>query len=285
MLPKFFTNELLSNLFNTGIILVVMFLLYWAGHYVFVKKLDKDKMRERARIRLVYVISILSVFFVAKTWVTGFTHLFYGLSLVSAGLVVTNKESIMNMVGSMIIKWRGLFAEGDYIQMDKYSGFVHELGFLYFKLFEVSDISIRRSSGRMVKIPNGLVINNPVINYSLQNNVIEYKQSWIISPESPVELAKEIVANTMRESVKAFYAENPHYSRKAMKKNCRRLAHLIDLEVHVKTQMRFDKPSGIEIMASYYCYPHDKDLLDERLRIRVLDALQTSGVVKLTFVS
>ena len=283
MFLKFFTSELLSNLLETAVLLIVMAIVYLVTYYFFGRKLESEKSRSRFRVRLVYITSIIFLCFFIKIWVTGFSHIFTGLSLVSAGLVVTNKETIMNFVGSMIIKWRGLFSEGDYIQIDKYSGFVHELGLMYFKLFEVSDTSIRRSSGRMIKVPNGLVINNTTVNYSLQNNVIEYKQTWIVTPESDIRVAKEIITHEMRSVIFQFYAESERYSRRSMKKNCRRLARLIDFEVHIRSQMHFDKPAGVELLASYYCYPHDKDNLDEAVRVAVLTALQKSEVVKLSF--
>lgn len=283
MLPKFFTQEIFSHLLKTGIVLVVMLLIYVGIYAIFGRKITQEKSKERFRVRLLYVVFILFLFMVTKIWVDGFSNLFYGISLVSAGLVVTNKESIMNFVGAMIIRWRGLFVEGDYIQIDKYSGFVHELGVMYFKLFEVSETSIRRSSGRMVKIPNGLIINNPVINYSLQNNVIEYKQSWIVTADSDIDLAKELIAHHARSVVYQFYEQNDHYNRRAMRRNCRRLARLIDLEVHVKTQMHFDKPAGVELIVSYYCFPHDKDLLDEAVRLNVLRAIRKNDQVQLSF--
>lgn len=283
MLSNVFTVEILSHFLKTGIALVVMMVLYISIYSFFGRKITQEKSRERFRVRLMYVIFVLFLFIVTKIWVEGFSNLFYGISLVSAGLVVTNKESIMNFVGSMIIRWRGLFVEGDYIQLDKYSGFVHELGVLYFKLFEVSETSIRRSSGRMIKIPNGLVINNPVINYSLQNNVIEYKQSWIVTAESDIELAKQMITQEMRAVVFKFYEQNDSYNRNEMRRNCRRLARLIDLEVHAKTQMHFEAPAGVEIIASYYCYPKDRDHLDEAIRINIIRAIQASDRVHFSF--
>ncbi|OGO90118.1 MAG: hypothetical protein A3F10_07100, partial [Coxiella sp. RIFCSPHIGHO2_12_FULL_42_15] len=281
MLPKFFTNNLLSNLLNTAIVLVAILLIYLLIYTIFIRKIKIEKSKHRVRVRFTYFIVILALFLVAKIWVSGFTNLFYGLSFVSAGLVVTNKESIMNFVGSIIIRWRGLFAEGDYIQLDKYSGFVHELGVMYFRIFEVSETSLNRSSGRMIKVPNGLVINNPVINYSLQNNVIEYKQSWIVTPDSDIRAAKQIITDQMKAIVFQFYAEHEGYTRRMVKKNCRHLSRLIDLEIHIKSQIRFDKPSGVELLASYYCYPRDKDNLDEAMRLAVLKALNESDVVKM----
>ncbi|AHB99143.1 mechanosensitive ion channel [Francisella orientalis] len=39
------------------------------------------------------------------------------LRLVAAGLIIVNKETVMNLVGWIIINWRSLFSEGDYIQI------------------------------------------------------------------------------------------------------------------------------------------------------------------------
>src|SRR3990167_8650744 len=107
----------------------------------------------------------------------------------------------------------------------------------------------------------------------------------MVTSDSDIKVAKEIITHEMRSIIFQFYAENERYSRRSMKKNCRRLARLIDFEVHIRSQMHFDKPAGVELMASYYCNPFDKYNLDEALRIAVLTALRKSDVVSLSFAS
>jgi small-conductance mechanosensitive channel len=68
----------------------------------------------------------------ARIWVQGFGQLIAVLGLVSAALVVINKDNIINLVGFLIIMWRGLFSENDLIQVQSFRGVVQNVGVLYF---------------------------------------------------------------------------------------------------------------------------------------------------------
>lgn len=80
------------------------------------------------------------------------------LGLVAAGLVVTNKESIMNFAGFLIINWRGIFTEDDFIQIQNHIGCVESIQPFYFKLYETTSTNQKQATGRAIKIPNSLVI-------------------------------------------------------------------------------------------------------------------------------
>ncbi len=283
ILSKFFSSQLHINIISTLISAGILLFLYLACYLTFRHKFDGYKARRRFRVRLFYTAFFLFIFVIAKIWVDGFTHILTVLSLVSAALVVTNKEIVMNVMGGVIIHWREVFSEGDYIQVQQYAGYVRILGPLYFKIFEVSSSSINQASGRMIKIPNGLVINNAVINYSRKTNFLQYHQTWILDPASDFEAAKNLVHTVASELLKEFYLNIKEYSPKWVEHRDRLLAKLVDFEVRTQVHVKQDKPSGVVIELSYYCYPIHYDEIDQAICIEILKQINAHGKVQLTY--
>ncbi|MCD8499627.1 MAG: mechanosensitive ion channel family protein, partial [Gammaproteobacteria bacterium] len=133
--------------------------------------MDTAKHQTIMRKRLVYIMLVLDVLIVTKIWVDGFSHIITVLSLMAAGLVVANKESVMNLIGGLIISWRDLFVEGDFIQIHDFSGYVASIGVMYFKLYETTSIEQKKATGRTIKIPNSFVITFCVVNFSPDSNL------------------------------------------------------------------------------------------------------------------
>lgn len=276
-------SEIHYHIINTLITLLILTVTYLVIYAIFSRKLENKKSQQRFKVRLFYGMSFILLFVIAKIWVDGFTHLVAVLSLVSAALVVTNKEVVMNLVGWLIINWRELFTEGDYIQLQEFSGYVYELGILYFKLLEASKNSAVRTSGKMIKVPNGLVINNPIINYSQQSNFIEYEQQWILTPDSNVQSAKELFSSTVSAILRQYYGNNGEYSLERLKYRNKFLSRLVNFEVHVNMGIKQDEPSGVELRINYYCYPKDHDNLDQEIKIKIFDQIVQSNDIQLTY--
>lgn len=282
MLPKLFFNDLYTNIANTLISVIILSIIYIVTYKILLHKNEAPKNRKRLKIRLFYGISFIFLFIVAKIWVEGFTYLITALSLVSAALVLSNKELVMNVVGSLIINWRDVFTEGDYIQIQNYSGYVYELGVLNFKIFEASPSSSSRTSGRSIKIPNGLVIYQPVINYSRQSNFIEYQQCWLLTYESDMEAAKTLFRSIAKSILKQMYKSNKEYSDEWLKRRSRILSRLMNFDVHVQTDIKLDdEPYGIQLKISYYCYPQDQDAVDTAIKEEIFKQLKTHPDIQL----
>ncbi len=282
MLSKLFINDLYTNIANTLISIIILSLIYIMAYYLYSRGHEAAKDRKRFKIRLFYGVSSIFIFIVAKIWVEGFTHLLTALSLVSAALVLSNKELVMNLVGWLIINWRDVFAEGDYIQIQDYSGYVYDLGILNFRLFEASAASSHRTSGRSIKVPNGLVIIHPVINCSKHSNFIEYQQHWLLTYESDVEEAKTLFASVTKSILHQIYKDNKEYSNEWLKRRNRMLAKLMTFDVHIQERIKLDKePYGMEVEISYYCYPQDHDEIDASIKAEILKQIKTHPNVNL----
>lgn len=283
MFSQLLMNKFYGNIIETIVVLVMFVLVYFALYFFILRKMGGRKTVYQYRVRTFYIICFFALIFIAKIWVEGFLHILALLSLVSAALVVTNKELVMNFVGWLIINWRSLFTEGDMIKLQNYYGFVHEIGILYFKVLEISENSNSRSSGRMIKIPNGLIINNALINFSQQTNFIEYTQKWIISPDSDLTAAKEILETTAKTIIKKYYDHEINDAQKTLQNRHLLLADLIDFKIHIGMELKQDKPCGMQLILSYYCYPKDKDNIDDEMKKEIYQAFISSKNINLSY--
>lgn len=282
-------TELLNNsmalkiqITHTVVSLVVLAWIYALAYLLLSKRYGQAKSRKRFNARLFYTFILLATIIIAEIWMNGFTHILAVLSLVSAALVVTNKELVMNVVGGLIINWRSLFTEGDQIRLQNYSGTVTELGILYFRLFESSPNTTNRSSGKLIKIPNGFVINNAIINFSHQSNFIEYEQTWLAPIDCHVTDVKKLLVGAANEVLQPYYHQDRNRSIEDLKKRNEALSKLINFQPNLNIHMTWSKPTGISFVMSYYCYPKDHDRLDLEIIEKILLKMKEMGV---TFVN
>lgn len=283
MFSQLFMNTMISNLTHTGIAVAIVAIFYFLGVHLIGNHLSEEQNKSRLRARLYYTLLILLALILTKIWVQGFSQILTILSLVSAALVIANKEFIMNVIGWFIINWRSLFSEKDFVQIGAHSGYVYEMGWLYFKLFEGSPVSGQRSSGKMIKVPNGLVIHNPVTNFSFSSNLIEYQQHWIVNYDSNIPLAKELIDSTVKTIVHDYYKGSKLFTAESLKKKNKLLASLIDLKVHVKTTVIQSKPSGVKFSISYYCFPKDYDTLNNLITETLIANIKDTPQITLVF--
>lgn len=281
MFSQIMNNQFYGNLIDTGIAIFILGLAYFFTRLIisrFTKIKHKNKKKSLARLN--YILAIFFLIIVAKIWINGFTHFFYALSLVSAGLVITNKETIMNFVGWVVITWRGLFSEGDYIKIGDNAGFVYELGLLYFRVLQSSPNFTNNISGKMVKIPNGLVITNPIINFSLSTNLIETTQKWKFTPDSDLNLAMELLQQKASSIIEEFYKDDESYTLKSLKSIFK---NRINLDVNLKVSLDHESTPALVILICYYCFPKDKDVIESQLFLSIFNMLQQHEKLKLIF--
>jgi len=264
---------------STIVLAVLLTVVYWLTRHKFVS----SKSRSRYAHRILFLGIIIFLLVMTHIWVEGFTHLFTMLSLVAAGLVVVNKETVMNFVGSLIISWRGLFNEGDLIQIQSYYGYVNKLGPLYFSLYETRSSASVNATGRTIRIPNSLVITTPLVNYSSSSNLIQYQLDVIVTAESNLEKAEVLVSSTLNAILKKHYHNNSAYNLDAIKRNNRWLAEMMSLEVSTSASPRQEKPFGILIRASYYCFPKDQPVIERAFWSAFFKKLKSVKSIKLSY--
>lgn len=237
------------DLFQSLIVFVILFLIGFCWYALIKKKYKNSRAKRSFKYRIVYILALIYLIILGRIWVNGFLHVLAVLSLFAAGLVIVNKESVMNLVGALIINWRNLFAEGDYIQINTYEGYVVNLGFFYFGLQESGVDKGDVASGKFIRIPNGMVITTPVINYSVNSGVIRSRIKVILDNQADVEAVKHLMKVAFHEVITQFFS---HY------KNDNLLNKTTIQAPDIQFGLQTEKPFGIIAKSYFYCYFKDE---------------------------
>lgn len=265
MLSQILANELGPRLINTAIAAFMLFIICGISYFLFRKRCDGTRQRQKIKYRIGYIGILIFLLVMVRVWVEGFTHIFTMLSLIAAGIVVTNKENIMNIAGWLIINWRGVFSEGDYIQIQNLSGYVESVKMLGFKLLETKELGDGIATGKTIKVPNGLIITNPIFIFPSEKTLMLQKIEWQVDMINDGLKVAYNVENAIKRIIHEKYATDPSYSIKAVKKNNKMLSTLIDLDPHVDIRLIPDKQDKMMLVISFYCYPKDRALIEKDL--------------------
>lgn len=276
-----FLNNIYENLFSTLIAFVVIALIYFLVSVFFIRKIVSKHQKQKMRVRSFYIASVIFFFLMAHVWVEGFTHLLAILGLVSAGLVVTNKEIIMNFVGWLVITWRGLFAEDDLIQIQQYKGYVQRIGILYITLYEVSEPS-SNITGRIIRVPNGLVSNNALINFSQTSHLLEQRFTISVSAENDFVALEQKIKTVVETELSEYYRGKREFSESYLsKKQGRQLTSRIRLGAKISLRQKGECLSAVTLTACYFCFSEDAEKIHERILLALLKLASEEKSIKL----
>lgn len=269
-------SPLAANLLNTVIAALVLGAIFIVVYFLFARKFESKKQRLKFRHRLLYVAIIVFLLVLTRIWIEGFTHLFAMLSLVAAGIVVTNKETIMNFVGWLVIDWRGSFIVGDLVFIQSYCGYISEIGPLYFRMHEVVENEYDRATGVTVKLPNSLIITNPIKVISYDESLCMFSIFFTVGVEgidTTINNIKNIVGDVIRDK----YGKKLISVKEKLFAHKKQLARLIDLEPKISMK-EFSAANEVKLAISFYCNPKDFRIIKNQVLHRVIQVAASGAV-------
>ena len=177
---------------KTGLILLI-------GHFIIVyvakiikKGISHGKLDLSLANFLVKTIDILLHFLLVLSALNSIgvstSGIVAALSAAVVALGVALKDSLSNVAGGILLLVSPRFKAGDYIETENDGGTVLSVDLLH--------TTIRTPDNKQISIPNGVLINSHIINYSQE----EKRRVDITIPipyESDVRLAKQIIKNTI----------------------------------------------------------------------------------------
>jgi small-conductance mechanosensitive channel len=141
-----------------------------------------------------YVTVIIGVFLVVRVWFEGIQSLATFLGLITAGLAIALKDLVTSFAGWIFIIWRRPFSVGDRIQIGTHKGDVIDIRVFKFSLMEIGNwVDSEQSTGRIMHIPNSMVLSESLANYSQGFQFIWHEIPVLITFESNWEKAKKIM--------------------------------------------------------------------------------------------
>ena len=230
-------SERSIKILNSLSIVVFCWLLYLLVNQIIRHQSDDLSVRYRLRQASGYIASTFAILLCGRLWLKGLEPLLTFMGIISAAFTITQKETLMNLVGWAFISWKTLFELGDRIQIGDNRGDVIGIGLFYFTLMEVEKVSPSgQSTGRMVKVPNAQIITTPVANYTRTFPLIWHEIPVVLSMDSNWQKAESIL-----------HGISKHYSQKLtpeVQKELKKAADTVILFKHWTPAVYFSLQPG-----------------------------------------
>lgn len=262
------------HLFQTVLLVTVLFVLLKIVQKIVSWRIEGENGRYLGRKTAGYTIGFIGLLIGWRIWLGGEDMVLY-LGFITAGLAVALKDLLVNLVGWVFIVLRQPFTVGDRIAVGETAGDVIDVRLFSFSLVEIGNwVDADQSTGRIVHVPNGILFQQAMFNYTQGFNFIWNEIPVVFTFESDWESAKLMLHEiaTRHSAIKSEFAARE--VRKAAKKFLIHFEHLTPI---VWTDVM---DNGVRLTMRYLCEPRSRrssetaiweDLLKEVQRSENLD--------------
>lgn len=182
------------------VIIVLLWVVSRLVRGVIRRRTDDMRARYRWSKTTTYVLVSLGILMVGRVWFTGFGSVATYLGLVSAGIAIALRDLLVNLAGWGFILWRRPFAVGDRIEVSGIRGDVIDVRLFQFTLLEIGNwVDADQSTGRVIHVPNGKVLSDPLANYTRGFQHIWHELPVLVTFESDWKKAKKILQDVIKE--------------------------------------------------------------------------------------
>jgi len=161
------------KLFNLGIIVLVLFVLFFLAKLAIKKYITDNERIYMAHKVLTFANVTLIFIIVAFSYIDNVGYIVTVLGFASAGIAIAMKDWFMSILGWLVIVLGGALHVGDRIRVDKegmkYVGDILDISLLRITILE--DITLtsyytNRRAGRIIFIPNNYIFTHMIANYT-----------------------------------------------------------------------------------------------------------------------
>ena len=187
-----------SNIVLTLLVLAGLLVARRIGRRIVAGSLEDTERQYRANKLVNYTITGIFLVTLGIIWVDAFGSLPTYLGLVSAGIAIALADVLKNMAGWAFILARKPFQVSDRIEVNGIKGDVVDIRLFRFSLMEVDGwVDAEQSTGRLVHVPNGMVFNTAVSNYTEGFPYIWHELPVLVTFESDWKEAEKIIREVL----------------------------------------------------------------------------------------
>jgi small-conductance mechanosensitive channel len=217
------------------------------------KRTEDVPFRYRWQKTTTYITVIIGFFLVARVWFAGIQSLATFIGLITAGLAIALKDLVASFAGWIFILWRRPFLVGDRIEIGTYRGDVIDVRVFKFSLMEIGNwVDAEQSTGRIVHVPNSLVLTDVLANYSQGFRFIWHEIPVLLTFESNWQKAKKILLDIANKSALHLSTEAEKRIKEASKK------YMVFYTTLTPTVYTTVKDSGVLLTIRYMIEPRKR---------------------------
>lgn len=259
--------QLQGKIFTSILVVVLIYLLRRLIMRVVDRRVDDSRLLYQWSKGTSRVAFALTLLLVAMIWLEAIQSLGTFLGLLSAGIAIALKDLVASLAGWVFILSRRPFQLGDRIQVRDLSGDVVDIRVFQFTLLEIGNwVAADQSTGRVIHVPNSLLLTESVANYTSQFEFIWNELPVLLTFESDWRKGKTILEEILASRVGDEVADAERAVKTASRKF---LIHFRKLTPRVYTSV---EDSGVLLTLRYICHARQRRGRAEEIWEAVLDA-------------
>jgi small-conductance mechanosensitive channel len=250
---SFLNNETGKKIIYSIIVFIIIYILKLLNTKLIVENIKDTKSKYYWNKTSNYILVLIGVLGVGRIWISGFQSISTFLGLFSAGLAIALREIIINFAGWLYIISKKPFSIGDRIEIGNFAGDVIDISVLNFTILEIGNwVEADQSTGRIVHIPNGIIFNQNLANYTKEFKYIWNEVPVLVTFDSNWKKAKDILLKIAFKHTENLNKDAEEKLKKAAAKYMIYYTHLTPI---VYTSV---KDSGILLTIRYLCDPRKR---------------------------
>lgn len=194
-------KKLLEGAIQSGVKILAALVILWVGSKLIkllIKALKKGRLFNKIEMSLqTFLISFITISLKVILYISVASYLgvpmtslvtVLGSAAVAVGLAL--QGGLSNLAGGIMIMIFKPFKVGDYVDTHADSGTVKEITLFY--------TTLQTPDNKIIMLPNGNLVNNPIVNYSKQKERrLDLKIS--VAYESDIDKVKEVILKVLNE--------------------------------------------------------------------------------------
>ncbi len=270
--------SIVTRLLWTVVVVLVLWIVRTAVLRIAWRHTDEPRTRYAWRKAVMYITAFIGVVAVGRIWVSGFRSMATFAGLLSAGIAIALRDVFVNVAGWFFILWRRPFVVGDRVEVAGQRGDVVDLRVFQFSLMEVGNwVDADQSTGRMLHIPNGLVLTSPLANYGQGFEYIWNEIPVLVTFESDWKKAKTLLQRIADERSEDPDEKAADEIREASK------TYMIFYSTLTPTVYTSVEASGILLTIRYLCPPRRRRGTEHMIWEDVLEAFEAEPGIALAY--
>lgn len=180
---------------------------------VIAKKVIKNRKTQFTFNKAILIISgAILLILIIQIWVENTESLVISYGILAAGIAIALQDLFRNFVGGILIALTSIYKIGDRIEVEGSIGDIMDISILNTTMMEIKGwIDAEQPTGRLIIVPNAIVISGKIFNYTKDHNFIwdeirvslTYESDW----KAAINSFLEIVTTETREITMQAEAE------------------------------------------------------------------------------
>jgi small-conductance mechanosensitive channel len=209
-----------------------------------------------------YFFTLLIIIFAVLSYSSAWSSFGIFLGFLSAGIGFALQKPISGIAAWMMVVTKRPFDIGDRIILGDIKGDVLDVTLTHIHVAEIGGIiDGEEQSGRTVMIPNWILFERNIINYTSNDDYVINKVVVNVTYESNLDHAIEIVELSARKYLAGFISNSPS-------------------SPHVRLDFQ---ASGIDVIIKYFSPAHHLNEYSSKITKEIFDRIRISGDVEIAY--